>query len=100
MPNIYTLKVVKNGITIQRKQIASGLNKGVTPLTLKADADLTYVLQDESGGKPLPKIQTRFVGPDLHVVIDAADAQNTHLVLKKLCRGTGQQCFGHGWQNR
>ena len=82
MSNIYTLKVVKNGITIQRKQIASGLNKGVTPLTLKADADLTYVLQDESGGKPLPKIQTRFVGPDLHVVIDAADAQTTHLVLQ------------------
>ena len=82
MSNIYTLKVVKNGITIQRKQIATGLRKGVIPLTLKADTDLTYVLQDESGAKPLAKIKTRFVGSDLHVVIDVADEENTHLVLQ------------------
>lgn len=82
MSNIYTLKVVKNGITIQRKQIATGLRKGAIPLTLKADADLTYVLQDESGTKPLPKIKTRFVGSDLYVVIDVADEENTHLLLQ------------------
>jgi len=82
MSNIYTLKVVKNGITIQRKQIATGLRKGAIPLTLKADADLTYVLQDESGAKPLPKIKTRFVGSDLYVVIDVADEESTHLLLQ------------------
>jgi hypothetical protein len=82
MSNIYTLKVVKNGITIQRKQIATGLRKGAIPLTLKADTDLTYVLQDESGLKPLAKIKTRFVGSDLYVVIDVQDEENTHLVLQ------------------
>ena len=82
MANIYTLKVVKNGVTIQRKQINTGLLKGAPPLILKADADLTYVLQDESGNKPLAKIQTRFVGADLHVVVDGADESNTHLVLQ------------------
>ena len=82
MANIYTLKIVKNGVTIQRKQISTGLLKGAPPLILKADADLTYVLQDESGSKPLAKIQTRFVGADLHVVVDGADESNTHLVLQ------------------
>lgn len=82
MANIYTLKIVKNGVTIQRKQISTGRLKGAPPLILKADADLTYVLQDESGSKPLAKIQTRFVGADLHVVVDGADESNTHLVLQ------------------
>jgi len=82
MSNIYILKIIKNGVTIQRRQIATGLRKGAPPLILKADADLTYVLQDESGSKPLAKIQTRFVGADLHVVVDGADEQNTHLVLQ------------------
>lgn len=82
MSNIYAFKVVKNGVTIQRKQIATGLRQGVVPLTLKAEADVTYVLQDESGAKPLAKIKTHFVGRDLHVVIDGDDAQNTHLVLQ------------------
>lgn len=82
MSNIYTLKIVKNGVTIQRKQIATGLGKGVKPLTLKADADLTYVVQDESGAKSLAKIKTHFVGHDLHVVIDGDDALSTHLVLQ------------------
>lgn len=82
MSNIYSLKIVKNGVAIQRKQIATGLSKAGVPLTLKADADLTYVLQDEGGGKPLAKIKTHFEGRDLHVVIDADDQQNTHLVLQ------------------
>ena len=82
MSNIYSLKIVKNGVTIQRKQIATGLGKGVIPLTLKADADLTYMLQDESGAKPLAKIKTHFVGSDLHVVIDGSDEKNTHLILQ------------------
>ena len=82
MSNIYSLKLVKNGVTIQRKQIATGIGKGVVPLTLTAAADLTYVLQDESGAKPLTKIKTRMVGDDLYVVIDGTDEQNTHLILR------------------
>ena len=82
MSNIYSLKLIKNGVTVQRKQIATGIGKGVVPLTLTAAADLTYVLQDESGAKPVIKIKTRLVGEDLYVVIDGTDEQNTHLILR------------------
>mgnify|MGYP007049816250 CR=1 FL=1 len=76
MSNIYSLKLIKNGVTVQRKQIATGIGKGVAPLTLTAAADLTYVLQDESGAKPVIKIKTRLVGEDLYVAVSY-----THLTL-------------------
>ncbi len=82
MSHIYSLKVVKNGVTIQRKQIATGSGKGGDPLVLPAGPDLTYLLQDESGGKPVAKIHTQFAGRDLRVVMDDGEPGQTQVVLQ------------------
>lgn len=82
MSHIYSLKVVKNGVTIQRKQIATGSGKGGDPLVLPAGPDLTYLLQDESGGKPVAKIHTQFAGRDLRVVMDDGEPGPTQVVLQ------------------
>ncbi len=82
MSNIFSLKVIKNGQVLLRKQLTGGTRKNLALMSIPAEADVTYVLQSETGGKPLTKIVTKQVGKNLLLTLDAEDSQSPQLLIE------------------
>lgn len=82
MSNIFSLKVVKNGQVLLRKQLTSGTRKNLALMSIPAEADVTYVLQAETGGKPMTKIVTKQVGKNLLLTLDTEDSQSPQLLIE------------------
>ena len=67
---IYSIKIIKDGRTLTRKQISKGLIQ-TDAVHLQAGADQAYVLSDALLENKSPtKIQTRRVGQNLHIALD------------------------------
>jgi hypothetical protein len=82
MSNVYTLKVIKYGQVIQRKQINAGTRKGIAATVLQAEANVTYVLQAPDGENPIAKIITKQVGKDLHLSVEDGDIKQPQIIIE------------------
>ena len=82
MSNVYTLKVIKYGQVIQRKQISNGTRKGMAATVLQAEANVTYVLQAPDGENPIAKITTKQVGKDLHLTVEDGDIKQPQIIIE------------------
>jgi hypothetical protein len=62
---IYTIRIVKNGRTLQRKQVSEG--QGRDAVVINAQGDAIYVLGDNVGNNGPAKITAKRVGKNLQI---------------------------------
>ncbi len=78
----YSIKVLKNGRILTRKQISKGLVK-TEAVVMKAGADQTYVFSDALMESKSPvNIQTRRVGQDLHIGFGDSSVAAPDLIIE------------------
>ncbi len=78
----YSIKVLKDGRTLTRKQISKGLIK-TEAVVIKAGADQAYVFSDALLENKAPaKIQTRRVGQNLHVALGDSSVAAPDLIIE------------------
>jgi len=79
----YSIKVLKDGRTLTRKQITKGLVK-TEGVIIRAGADQAYVLSDALLEDKAPtKIKTRRVGQDLHVALGDSSIEVPDLIIEQ-----------------
>jgi hypothetical protein len=62
---VYTLRVIKSGRTVLRKQVSDGLGRDA--VVIPAQADVTYLLSDPLSNTGPDKISAKRVGKNLHI---------------------------------
>lgn len=93
MSNVYIIKVVKYGQVIQRKQINTGMRKGVPATVLKAEPNVTYVLQSLDSDNPIAKIITQRVGQNLHLTVEDGDIRQPQVVIENFAEFESSTAF-------
>jgi len=93
MANVYTLKVLKHGQVIQRRQITSGVRKGAAATYLQSEPNVTYVFQTPDGDKPITKMVTQMVGNDLHLSVEDGDVKQPQLIIQNFAEHESSSAF-------
>ena len=78
----YSIKVLKDGRTLTRKQVTKGFVK-TEAAVIQAGADQAYVVSDALAQDKAPtKLQTRRVGQDLHVAFGDSSVAAPDLIIE------------------
>lgn len=77
---IYTLRVIKDGRTLTRKQVSDGLGRDA--VVIPAQADVTYLLSDPLSNTGPSKISAKRVGKNLHVGIGKGSPDTPDLIIE------------------
>lgn len=82
MPNVYTVKLQKNGQLIQQRQVHPALTESTGAVRFKAQPDGVYVLSTEGGRKPVSKIFTQRAGNDLLLVLEGDPTDKPQMIIE------------------
>jgi hypothetical protein len=77
---IYTLRVVKGGRTVQRKQVSEGLGRDA--VVIQAQADVTYLLSDTLSNTGPSKITAKRVGKNLYLAMGKGNPDVPDVVIE------------------
>ena len=82
MPNVYTVKLLKNGQLIQQRLVHPALSESTGAVRFKAQPDGVYVLSTEGGRKPVSKIFTQRMGNDLQLVLEGEPTDKPQMIIE------------------
>lgn len=77
---IYTVRSIKNGKTLQRKQVTQGL--GRDPVVLQAEDDALYLLADTITNTGPEKIAARRDGANLLITLDGSSPTVPDIIIE------------------
>jgi hypothetical protein len=77
---VYTLRVIKSGRTVLRKQVSDGLGRDA--VVIPAQADVTYLLSDPLSNTGPDKISAKRVGKNLHISLGKGNPDTPDLVIE------------------
>jgi hypothetical protein len=77
---LHTIRVIKNGRTVQRKQFSDGLGRDA--VVIQAQADATYLLSDPINNAGPSKISVKRVGENLHVALNKGNPDTPDLIIE------------------
>ena len=78
---LYTVRVIKDGRTLARRQISGGLGR-TDALVLKAQAGVLYVLGDELTQTAPSKMAAKRVGQNLHLALESGHPDVPDVVIE------------------
>jgi hypothetical protein len=77
---IYTVRVLKNGRTVQRKQISEGLGRDA--VVINAQADVIYLLSDTLSNTGPAKISAKRVGKNLYIALGNGNPDVPDIIIE------------------
>ena len=77
---VYTLRVIKSGRTLLRKQVSDGLGRDA--VVIPAQADVTYLLSDPLSNTGPDKLSAKRVGKNLHISLGKGNPDTPDLVIE------------------
>jgi large repetitive protein len=77
---VYTLRVIKSGRTVLRKQVSDGLGRDA--VVIPAQADVTYLLSDPLSNAGPEKISAKRVGKNLHISLGKGNPDTPDVVIE------------------
>ena len=77
---IYTIRVIKNGRTLQRKQVTEGLGRDA--VVIPAQADVMYSLSDTLNNTGPAKISAKRVGKNLQIAIGNGNPDVPDIIIE------------------
>jgi hypothetical protein len=76
----HTIRIIKSGRTLLRRQVTEGLNRDA--VVIQAQADVTYLLSDMLENTGPSKIAAKRVGKNLHIAIGKGNPDAPDLIIE------------------
>jgi hypothetical protein len=77
---MHTIRIIKGGRTLLRKQVSEGLSRDA--VVIQAQADVTYLLGDTLDNKGPSNISAKRVGRNLHVALGKGNPDAPDLIIE------------------